>query len=248
MDRTATSLTSSLAALTAEGRQRALHEEQERARQERRARVDSLVAENRRSRLDRQQSAALAEQQSADRHAELERAARARGRLAAAGDCERIAAEHAAQMRALTLAHELEEQKLVQQTQRRRSRGRSLLAAIVLMWIGIIVLMPDTQPTPIKQSVSTSQTAALTGAIASELPPTVDETSAELESAAVTTNTSEPQTRSSNLSPARSSAESPTRSPIATTRQPTKPAPLPAAPTCDDHSGDPCCAFGQIMC
>lgn len=241
MDPTASSLLSSLSQLTTVSRNRAREESERQLRSQQRDRVASLVAENRRRRVERQRLEHERRRRDQERQRRLEEDARRRGRDAAEAELAAIAAKHEARMREMALVHDLEEQRMAATHDHRKARMGAFAVVSALIWIGTIVLFAN-QP-PAGHFASSHNIPAPVVAELAPSPGSLPSAAAEVAEVVepIATARSQPTTHTPRRYP--------------TPRAPTRPAPEPVttsspapAPTCDDTSGDPCCAFGEIVC
>jgi hypothetical protein len=238
MNRTNTSLLSSLHHLTDLGRKRARDEADAHLHAARTARVQALVAENRRRRAERARAEAEKAEREAVRQAEAERRARRAGRAAAQAACARIQADHASRMRELALVHDIEEQR-VAADHGRRGRLGAFMALLVTGWLFIAFAWSSAERPGMR--ADTRSFADLATATAAPVP---EAPASEMSAAGV----SEPAEPGPRMVLTRR-APPPVAEPRATAAVPApKPTPEPPVRTCDDTIGDPCCAFGEIVC
>ena len=239
MDSPHSSLLSSLGTLTDTGRDRAREEHKSRIDAERKKRVASLVATNRERRELRERKNVARRERALAAQRRREEEARERGREAAADSCRRIAEEHAERMREMAVVHDVEHQHWLERQDARSRRFRVFSAVTAAAWLMAVVVFATKPPEGHREVAQTTPTS-LVGEAAPPAPmehvPAMVVATAELE--ATSRMTRRPPTRATRT-PAK---------PAPTTVPKPPPTPVPTGPMCDDTRGDPCCAFGEIVC
>ncbi|MCA9618860.1 MAG: hypothetical protein KC731_07560, partial [Myxococcales bacterium] len=195
--------------------------------------------ERRRRRVVEAQAEARARQKREERLETQREAARRAGILEGEKIRAAVAARHEVEMQRLRLEHEAELARHT--TVPRRRQGPRLLAALALLGLG---------------AFTASAARATPGVAASFLVPATEARIqlAELRAVQATTELElealEEELAALSALPEREetpAVTAPPARPRAKARAP-KPAPSPAAPSCIDGIGDPCCAFGEIVC
>jgi hypothetical protein len=231
------SITTSLAVLDRMARQRAEERERTERRHDQRKRIASLKAHQRR----RHMAEARAKRARLERFEAQREAAKRAGIREGAMLSARIEAEHAQRQRALDASRELERLASVRpQTRRRPPVFAVLLSGLLAAGISFAALQPRSATASSWLTPSASAQVAMAVSHAELSSHQLELEALEEDLALATTPPAE------SLQPAtpvrtRTATRTPRRAPSPT------PAPTPA-PTCDDGIGDPCCAFGEIVC
>lgn len=230
------SITTSLALLERCARERA--EQQERADKlaATRARIDQLVQHRDRRRVERALEQSQAERRRRERVETQREAARRAGIREGEKIRATIEAHHDAEMRLMAMRHERELAAMAPAPSTRRPWWLALAAGLALV-VGALSGSPE----PVGQATSS---LGITAAGRAEI--------ATLTAKGVAL---EQQTRLLTEELALASQPAPAAEPSApappparwTAPRPTAPAP-PPTPSCTDGIGDPCCAFGELVC
>lgn len=240
MENAESSLIASLDDLLMAGRRRALEDETERAHTERRRRVAALVAENQRRRAERAIERSETERRLAERRERLELEARLRGRADGERERIRIEAAHGARLSELALVHELERERFAASRDRRTARLRAVAALFATAWLLTVALFAASDARSTR--VAATHVASPIVATAAELAP-AEPIASEATPLATTPLATTPLPMTTPPRVPRPAAPRPASSPPMLSG--------PAAPpltTCNDGLGDPCCAFGEIVC
>lgn len=241
------SITTSLELLAQTARERAEQERRDRQTETRRREIEALAARRRRLRIEQSQRRAEAERRHQARLEAQREAARREGIRQGEKIRARIEATHAAELDTLRLAAQQELAALETDTTRSSRPWLAVLTTAAALLVGALWTTPASPAT----ATATMSHVAATRTELVRLQTAKRATELALEGA---------HAELARLSmahqaiPHEAAEEAPAASPATRWRAPvpaSRPAPVPATPapaTCTDGIGDPCCAFGELIC
>jgi hypothetical protein len=245
------SLVTSLRSIDRLARQRVGEDRDQQARRTRHAGIKRMVSDRRKRRIDGARSKRQLEKQRAEHVLRLEENVRREAIAEATSLKARIEAKHESSMREVALRHSFELELRRAELGDRSTRLRHALRLCIIAWLTTLAFGAMAWSQPSKHTLAQSSLQGIAYA-SSELSLLADH--AEQRIAASTAAATK-----LNIARAEREAPPPPRTVAPRWRaRPTPPKPFISKPepvaadlrqgACDDTSGDPCCAFGAIMC